>query len=208
VTVSPSSSAGLLGSASLSFDAATGAPLSFSIDARGSSTPVLALTVTGISYGAVPDSTVELTPPPGAHIVTLTAPSAPAASSAAATPVSGLAAVAQAVPFTLVAPDSIDGLARGDVRLLGSGASAGALIAYGQGLGSLTVVEHAAGSTDALPSSALDVLPGVSINGASGHELVTALGTIIAFDHAGVSFAVAGSVSQADAETAARALAS
>jgi hypothetical protein len=110
------------------------------------------------------------------------------------------------VPFSLVAPDSLDGLARSDVRLLGSGSTAGALIAYGQGLGAITVVEHAADGGG--QAGLLQALPSVSLGGTSGHELVTALGTLIVFDHGGVAFAVAGSVGQQDAETAAQALAS
>jgi hypothetical protein len=47
----------------------------------------------------------------------------------------------------------------------------------------------------------------VTINGATGHELVTALGTVVEVDSAGVSYIVAGSISQSDAEQAARALA-
>ena len=48
----------------------------------------------------------------------------------------------------------------------------------------------------------------MSINGASGHELVTALGTVVQVASGGVSYTVAGSVTQSDAESAARALTS
>jgi hypothetical protein len=64
VTLSPSGG-GLLESAALSFDAATGVPLRLAIDARGSTSPVLELTVTSISYAAVPAADVEVTLPPG-----------------------------------------------------------------------------------------------------------------------------------------------
>jgi len=47
-------------------------------------------------------------------------------------------------------------------------------------------------------------LPTVSINGATGEELDTALGTIVRFSRGGVEYTVAGSVPPAVAEAAAR----
>jgi outer membrane lipoprotein-sorting protein len=204
VTVSPKANGGLVGSAELGWDAATGVPLHAAIYAKGDTTPVLDLTATDISYGPVASSDVDITPPPGAKVVTLSLPSGTKTKTA---PVTGLAAVTAAVPFTLAAPDTLDGLARNDVRLLGSGADAGALVTYGEGLGSIVVTEHAVDSTkkDASP---LDLLPSVTVNGATGHELVTALGTVVQYSSGGVAYTVAGSVTQSDAETAARALTS
>jgi hypothetical protein len=46
----------------------------------------------------------------------------------------------------------------------------------------------------------------VSINGSNGHELATALGTVLTFGRAGVQYTVIGSVPAAAAEAAARAL--
>ena len=48
--------------------------------------------------------------------------------------------------------------------------------------------------------------PAISIDGASGHELDTALGTLIQFDRAGVRYTVIGSLPPAAAEAAARAI--
>ena len=206
VTVSPKTGGGLIGGVELSWDAATGVPLRVAVTARGASAPVLELTVTDISYGPVASSDVDITPPPGANVVTLTPPaSAPAAGSAA--PVTGVAAVGAAVPFTLVAPGTLDGLALGDVRLTGSGSDAGALLTYGDGLGSLLVVEHGASGPSG-SGNLLAGLPTVAVGGSTGHELVTPLGTVLRFERAGVDFTVAGSVTQADAESAAQALAS
>jgi outer membrane lipoprotein-sorting protein len=206
VSISPKANGGLVGSAELGWDAATGVPLHAAVYAKGDSTPVLDLTATDISYGPVAASDVDITPPAGAKIVPLTLPTESGAKSTA-TPVTGVDAVAAAVSFKLAAPDTLDGLARNDVRLLGSGADAGALVTYGEGLGSVVVTEHAADSStkDASP---LDLLPSVTINGATGHELVTALGTIVQYSSGGVAYTVAGSVTQSDAETAARALTS
>ena len=120
----------------------------------------------------------------------------------------GLAAVAAAVPFTIAAPGSLDGLARDDVRLIGGSSDPGALVTYGQGLGTIVVTEHTAGGTSNDASGLLASLPSVSINGATGHELVTALGTVVEYTSGGVSYTIAGSVTQSDAESAARALTS
>ena len=46
-------------------------------------------------------------------------------------------------------------------------------------------------------------LPKISINGVSGQELDTALGTVVRFDRAGVGYVVAGSVPPTAAEAAA-----
>ena len=49
-------------------------------------------------------------------------------------------------------------------------------------------------------------LPKISINGASGQELDTALGTVLRFQRGGVDYTVLGSVPPTAAEAAARAL--
>ena len=56
----------MLGSAELAWDAARGVPLKFAIFARGQSSPVIQLKVTDISYGKVPASDFNVTPPSGA----------------------------------------------------------------------------------------------------------------------------------------------
>jgi len=199
VELTPKDQGGLIGGGEVSFDAATGVPLHLALDARGSTSPVLDLSVTDISYGAVPASDVDLAPPAGAKVVNLLAPGG-SGSSDGQSHVTGLGPVSAAVPFRLVAPDTVDGLPRSEVRLAGSGAA----VTYGQGLGSIVVFEHAAKAQ----SGPLDSLPSVSLGTATGHELVTALGSAVSFEHSGVAFTVGGSVTQADAETAARALAS
>jgi outer membrane lipoprotein-sorting protein len=205
VHISPKDSGGLIGGGDLSFDAVTGVPLRVAIYARGDSSPVLELTATDITYGPVSDSDVNITPPPGAKMVTLPSFAGDSSSTSSVPPVTGVDAVSAAVPFTLVAPDSLNGLARSEVRLTGGAGDEGALITYGDGLGTVFVSEHAADTTPAAESP-LDALPEVTINGAKGHELVTALGTVLQFDSGGVTYTVGGSVTQADAEAAAQAL--
>jgi hypothetical protein len=202
VRVSPKANGGLVGAVELSWDAATGVPLHAAIYTKGDPSPVLDLTATDIAIGPVPASDVNVSPPPSAKIVPVTLPTTGTADASGA-PVTGLAAVTAALPFTLVAPDSLNGLARKEVRLIGTSTDPGALVTYGEGLGTIAVSEQAA-STAA--SSPLASLPSVSINGFPGHELVTALGSVVQVTKGGVSFTVAGSMTQADAEAAAQAL--
>ncbi len=203
VTISPKHDGGLLGSAELAWDAAQGVPLRAAIYAQGSSTPVLALTATDVSYGPVASADVDVTPPAGAKVVDLGGPSNGKSGSDTASP-SGLPAVQAALSFPLVAPDSLVGLPRQTVQLLDSGDSKGALIVYGHGLGAILLVERPADASNG--KSQLDALPKVSINGVTGHELATQLGTAIQFEHAGVSFTLAGSLPPPAAEAAARAI--
>ena len=74
VRVSPKHDGGLLGSAKLAWDAIRGVPLRFAIYARGSSTPVLELKATHISYGPVKASTFAVLPPAGAKVVKISMP--------------------------------------------------------------------------------------------------------------------------------------
>jgi outer membrane lipoprotein-sorting protein len=206
VKVSPSHDGGLLGSAQLAFDALRGVPLKVAVYAQGSSSPVLALEATNVSYGAVPDSAVQVAPPAGAKIVDLSSQAQGAGSGSgkdhSTPPVTGLDAVTNAAPFTVVAPDKLVGLPRQDVRLVGGKT---VIAVYGQGLGAIVLVERAP-DTAAKQASPLDQLPAVTIDGATGHELATQLGTIVTWDRAGVSYVLAGSLPSAAAEAAARSL--
>ena len=118
--------------------------------------------------------------------------------------ISGAAAVARALPFRLSAPSSVVGLPRQSVRLVDWSGSKAAMAVYGRGLGALVVLEQPATATG--KHSPLRSLPGISIDGASGHELDTALGTLIQFDRSGVRYTVIGSLPPAAAEAAARAI--
>jgi outer membrane lipoprotein-sorting protein len=208
VKVMPSHSGGLIGRGELAWDALNGTPLRIAVYAQGNASPVLELKATNISFGPVASSDVVFTPPANAKVVDVKPPSAPAAakSGSNAKPVTGVAAVKAAVPFTLAAPDSLVGLPRQDVRLVSGHDGAGALLVYGKGLGAIFVLQRAAtaNGSSPLPSG----LPQVSINGATGTELATALGTAVSFQHGGVSYLVAGSVPPVAAEHAARTLAS
>ena len=117
----------------------------------------------------------------------------------------GLEAVRAAVPFRLRAPDALVGLPRGTVRLLGNGRGASALTLYGRGLGQVVVWQEPASAPDSLAGDT-DVLPPVTIDGAAGWELATALGSVIRVEKAGVRYTVAGSIPAVAAEEAVREL--
>jgi outer membrane lipoprotein-sorting protein len=220
VTVSPRSNGGLIGGASLAFDAVRGVPLRFALYARGDSSPVLELKATSISYGSVAASVFSMSPPSGAKVVNIDLPtSAAKGRDTAASPtaktkhrhttVAGVSAVQSRLSFRLGAPTTAAGMPRSTVRLIGAGAHAGALVIYGQGLGGIYVIERP-GVSSKLPSASGDQrglsLPSVSVNGASAQELATPLGTVLRFSRGGVSYTLFGSVTAATAERAARSL--
>ena len=221
--VSPKHDGGLLGNVQLAWDAFHGVPLRIGIYARNDSAPVLQLKVTDITYGPVTSSDFPTSPPSGAKVVKIATPSGHGAGAAQAhrgekgrrghADVSGVAAVAHHVPFKLVAPSSLDGLARRSTQLLNWGGEPAALVTYGQNLGGVAVIEQVV-KPGAAPQTQQNSgggpgslsLPTVSIHGTSAQELATALGTMIRFTRGGVSYTVIGSVPPAAAELAAKAL--
>lgn len=192
VKVSPKHDGGLLGYAELAWDAEHSVPLRIGIYAQGSSSPVLELAATNISYGSVPASDVTITPPAGVKTVDLSAPSG-----------SGKPDNSTAKPdFSVVAPDTLVGLPRQDMRPFGNDAR---LVLYGKGLGAIAVIERKA-DTGSQGNSMLSALPPVALDGLKGRELATQLGTAIQWTRDGVSFVLVGSLPPAAAESAARAL--
>jgi hypothetical protein len=204
VTVSPETSGSLLGSAQLAWDAQHGVPLRIAVYAKGSSAPVLALTATSISFGAVPSSAVDVAPPAGAKVVTLSGPSGRGGAGARPAPVTGLPAVRAAAGFPIVAPDTLAGRSLSDARLVGG---KHVLLVYGDAPDAILVAERQTDAVGAGGGGMLKLLPPVPLGSATGHELTTALGTVVFWDSGGVSFVVAGSVPATTAEAAARALA-
>jgi outer membrane lipoprotein-sorting protein len=206
VRLSPSHDGGLLGSAELAFDALRGVPLKVAIYAQGASSPVLALEATNVSYGSVPDSDVQVAPPAGARIIDVSSQARPGGhekGGKSTPPVTGLDAVTKAAPFTVAAPETLVGLPRQDVRLVGGKT---VLVVYGQGLGAIVLVERAQDTGGAKGASPLDQLPVVTLDGVNAHELATQLGTILTWNRNGVSYVLAGSLPSAAAEAAARSL--
>jgi hypothetical protein len=215
VRVSPKTGGGLLGGAQLAWDAVHGTPLEAAVYARGSSSPVLELKVSDISYGPVSSSVFDISPAPGTKVTNLgTVQGRPPAGHRTSPPVTGSSAVASKLTFRLRAPGSLAGMGRDQVHLIRGQKSNGALVTYGQGLGGLAVVEYPASprsdgraSTGHVSGPAGELsLPRVSLGGVSADELQTPLGTVIHFQRHGVQYVVAGSVPRGVAEEAARGL--
>jgi outer membrane lipoprotein-sorting protein len=218
VRISPSHNGGLVGGAELAWDADHGVPLRLAVYSTQSSAPVLELTATEVSYGAVPSSVFELTPPANAKVTEIEPPDSHAharggASDRTITHEHGLAAVQAAVPFTLDAPATLAGTARNEVRGAQVNGDAAALITYGEGLGGIAVIESATkqgGASAKQPAEAaggfLGELPKVALPGASASELPTPLGTLLSFQRAGVEYTLAGSVTPNALQDAAKGL--
>ena len=214
VRVSPKDDGGLLGAAEVAWDAVRGAPLRVAVYAQGQSDPVLELKAEEISYGAVSDSDVSATPPAGAKVTDLSPKvadehSRSAKGSGKHTEVTGVDAVQRSLDFKLTAPDELAGLPRKETRLVDVDGEKGALSIYGEGMGAIAVFQHTAEKAAAGKKKQRDGelrLPEINIDGATGSELATALGTVVTFERDGISYVVAGSVAPVAAENAARGL--
>jgi outer membrane lipoprotein-sorting protein len=172
VALTPDTSSGLLGEVRLGFDSEHAVPLDFAVFPRGDSTPALELDATSVSYGAVPSSDFQISPPAGAKVVHVSLaarsnPTAPSASTQTTKP-----------------------------RVVGSG------------LGSVIVLSHPSASADHAGSGPAGPLPlqSVTIDGSSGQQLSTSLGTVLAFTRDGVDYLLAGSVTPATIDSVARGL--
>jgi outer membrane lipoprotein-sorting protein len=206
--VAPRHDGGLLGGAEIAWDANHGTPLRAAIYSSASSSPVLQLEASDVSFEAVPSSVFEVSPPPGAKVVDLNPSAETAGGHSEPTSKTGADAVQKSLDFKLVAPDSLAGLPQGEIRSIEIDGKTAALATYGKGLGGIAVLESASepGGESEQDSAGGLSLPKVSIDGSQGEELDTALGTVLRFSRGGVDYVVIGSVPPAAAEAAARAL--
>jgi len=216
VSVSPKTAGGLVGQLQLAWDALHGVPLRFAVYARGDGKPVLELAASNVSYSRVDPSVFNLTPPAGYHVVSVATPSGAGAAHVAGqhgrrAEANGVQAVARRVSFRLSAPVKLAGMTRQSVSLMGHGA----MLAYGQGLGGIYVLEDPATASSArqlqLSQGNGDhqngiALPTFSVHGVTAQELDTALGTFVRFTSGGVTYTVLGSVKPHVARAAARGL--
>lgn len=235
VVLSPKHSGGMLGEVQLAWDAAHGVPLGVAIYSTNSSTPVLELKATDISYGAQPASAFKVSAPAGAKVVRIATPTGQAAAAKAKaatakahgkakrgknakthattthTDITGPAAVQAHLPFTLAAPNTVDGLPRQSVQLLDWGGSPAALVTYGEGLGGIAVIQQTAQSQSSSQSQSKSQsggqqglsLPTVSVNGHTAQELPTALGTVLRVTSGSVEYTLLGAVPPQAVEMAA-----
>ena len=216
VRVSPKRDGGLLGGAELAWDAVNGTPLRAAFYATGDSSPVLELKATDISFGPVSPSVFNVTPPASAKVTNLNPPARGERRTGTEPPrSSGWRRSRSGAPSELPRRRSSPACLADEMRLISSGHHAGALITYGRGLGGIAVIEIPADTKGAIRPRVEHggngeqpglQLPQVAINGSTGQELDTALGTALRFQRGGVQYIVAGSVPPAVAEAAARGL--
>jgi outer membrane lipoprotein-sorting protein len=179
VRVSPKEAGSLLAGSELSFDASNGMPLRTAIYSTSSSSPVIELAATEVSYGPVAESVFSFSPPPGVKIDEVKDPDSSGSASR---------------------PD-LDGAEKPKLTTSGHGVSAIAILAS-----SRHAESKAKGGAKGDSSEAFEGLPKVTINGTSASELRTQLGTVLSFERSGVSYLLAGSVSPATIEALARGL--
>ena len=204
VRMAPKDDGGLLGAAELAWDALNGVPLRAAVYAQGQDEPVLELEADEVSYGEIPGSTFEADPPAGTRIVEID-PVTGTDAHGKPTRVSGVDAVQRELDFELSAPAELAGLPRTSVRLVDAAGEPGALSVYGEGMGAILVLQHKAGPEGRSGDGGFE-LPKINIDGATGTELATPLGTVVTFRRGEVSYVVAGSVPPVAAENAARGL--
>jgi hypothetical protein len=204
VRIAPKDDGGLLGAAEVAWDAARGVPLRGAIYAQGSSKPVLEIAATKIEYGPVDASDLEATPHPNARVVEIDPDRfAPHGTRKG---VSGVRAVQRHLDFPLAAPDELAGLPRKRVELVSFDGHNGAMSIYGAGLGTIAVFQYEAQDDPTRAKQRALNLPEVNIDGLTGKELATALGTVVTFERDSVAYVVAGLVPPVAAENAARGL--
>jgi outer membrane lipoprotein-sorting protein len=199
VRIAPKDDGGLLGAAELAWDALKGVPLRAAVYAQGQDDPVLELEADEVDYGKIDDATFEADPPAGTRIVEV---DPVVEANGRPTRVHGVAAVQRRLGFELSAPAELAGLPRTSVRLVDAGGEPGAVSVYGEGMGAIVVLQHEAGP-EREPGFEL---PQINIDGATGTELATPLGTLVSFQRDGVAYLVLGSVPPVAAENAARGL--
>lgn len=210
VRISPRHDGGLLGAVEVSWDAQRGVPLRGAVYAQGKSDPVLELTATEVDYGPVAERDLELKVPSDARRVEIEPGKESDDNddeSAKRPEANGLDAVQDRVSFDIAAPPELAKLPRKLAHEVRVDGQSGAVVTYGEGLGGIAVLQVPESAGPSFDDVAKELpLPELAIDGATGRELTTALGTIITFERGGVNYTIAGLVPPAAAEQAAREL--
>jgi len=178
VRVSPREGGSLIGGAELSWDAVHGVPLRAAVYSTTSSSPVIELAATEISYEPVASSALEFTPPANAKIEEVSPPSK-GGSGGSGSGTSGSSTSTEKPKVTT----------------------------HGKGLATIVLAESPVKTGAKTPGAGtLEGLPKVDVNGVKASELQTALGTVLTFERAGVRYLVAGSLTPSAIEAFARSL--
>jgi outer membrane lipoprotein-sorting protein len=178
VRVSPKESGSLFGGAELSWDANNGLPLRTAVYSSATSTAVIELAASEVSFGPVESSVFAFTPPAGAKVEEVSIP--------------------HDQPSAHVNREDGE---RPHVTTRGHGANAIVVLASSRD------GENNPKSSDGKnPTESLGELPKVTISGTSARELRTELGTLLTFERSGVDYVLAGAVDPAAVEEVARGL--
>ena len=163
----------------LAWDAEHGVPLEAAVYSRGDASPVLELTATDVHYGADRRQRPDVHAAASVKATTSSCrPRRPGHTARRhASRISGVAAVGAALPFKLAAPRRSPACRARAVRLVGDRRPAPRSSLYGEGLGASRW--SSASRSRRRGRSAGRAAARCSINGAPGHELATALGTVL-----------------------------
>jgi outer membrane lipoprotein-sorting protein len=176
VRVSPNEGGSLLSGVEFSWDANNGIPLRAALYSSTSSSPVIELAATEVSFGPVEGSVFEINPPSDAKVEEVASPSSHASHGA---------------------HRSAEESGKPKLTTSGHGPSTVAI---------LEADEKTSSGSKKGASEPLEGLPKVTIDGASASELRTELGTLLTFERSGVRYLLAGSVTPATIEAVARGL--
>ena len=177
----PKDDGGLLGAAELAWDAARGVPLRAAVYAQGQQDPVLELEATDISYGPIAGVDVDATPPAGREGRPSSTRRPASTRRASRRTCTGVDAVQKQLDFPLAAPDTLAGLPRKDVEPRDASATRTARSSPTARASARSSCSSARPSRREPRSAAAATgsrLPQVNIDGATGSELATALGTV------------------------------
>ena len=200
VRIAPKDDGGLLGAAELAWDAARGVPLRAAVYAQGRDEPVLELEADDVSYGPIDADVFDAKPPAGTDIVEID----PAVDKdGKPSRVRGVDAVQQRARLPAQRTRRRSPACRAPASASWTPAAHPPPSAStGEGMGAILVLQREAGDERKVP----DGLPRINIDGATGTEIATPLGTLVTFERGGVSYTVVGSVPPVAAENAARGL--
>jgi outer membrane lipoprotein-sorting protein len=215
LTMTPTASNTTLGSVQVAIDGTTFVPLRIEVFPKGASAAALSAGFTSVSYASIDNSLFSFTPPADAKVVhkTVNLPTGLGAMQGTQDqtkpemkPLSIEQAQAKA-GFTLVQPQDA-GLPFAGAAVIPAekgttGGAPMALLHYGNGFGSVLLVETQAtadqvGQLQKQLGALGSLVQPTIVNGSAGLQLSTSLFNVIAWQQGGLTVAVAGMVPQAD----------